>query len=68
MTLPKYTRVEKNQYIHNIYTTKIFLSNIDSLELHDSIQLGLSIEYILKELSILFVICVISDDKRENVL
>ena len=39
-----------------------------SLDLRNSIKLGLSIEYILKELSILFVICVISDDKRENVL
>ena len=55
-------------YTIYIHSTKISLSSIDFLDLRDSIQLGLAIEYILKELSILFVICVISDDKRENVL
>ena len=59
MTLPKCRRVKKFS-TYTIYT--------HSYTLRDSIQLGLSIEYVLKELSILFVICVISDDKRENVL
>ena len=34
MTLPKYTRVEKNQYVRNIFTP--------SFTLRDSIQLGLA--------------------------